>query len=174
MRAEPAGLSHAPTVSKDKTPYKTFFCANHSRTGRKGPFAGYYLHLSPNGKSFLGCGIWSPSTDGLKAIRDEILRDPAPLRRVLAEPAFIEKFGSDKSNQDGSRTSIFGHSDQLKNAPKLPGVDKTHKDIDLLKCAAVPFLYAPQARSASTDIFGISWSARQVPLVRGRDQVHGR
>ncbi|POY71795.1 hypothetical protein BMF94_5156 [Rhodotorula taiwanensis] len=121
-------------VSKDKTPYKTYFCANHSRTGRKGPFAGYYLHLSPNGKSFLGCGIWSPSTDGLKAIRDEILRNPAPLRHVLAEPAFIEKFGSDKPNQDGSRTSIFGHSDQLKNAPKLPGVDKTHKDIDLLKC----------------------------------------
>ncbi|GAA6024398.1 hypothetical protein JCM8202_004700 [Rhodotorula sphaerocarpa] len=120
--------------SKDKTPYKTYFCANHSRTGRKGPFAGYYLHLSPGNKSFLGCGIWSPETNGLKAIRDEILRDPTPLRSVLAEPKFVEMYGADKPRMDGKRTGIFGCSDQLKNAPKLPGVDKTHKDIDLLKC----------------------------------------
>ncbi|GAA5861603.1 hypothetical protein JCM3774_002642 [Rhodotorula dairenensis] len=120
--------------SKDKTPYKTYLCANHSRTGRKGPFAGYYLHIAPQGRSFLGCGTWSPQAKELKAIRDEILRDPAPLRKVLAEPDFVELYGSDKPRMDGKRTSIFGHSDQLKNAPKLPDVDKTHKDIDLLKC----------------------------------------
>ncbi|KWU46077.1 hypothetical protein RHOSPDRAFT_32069 [Rhodotorula sp. JG-1b] len=120
--------------SKDKTPYKTYFCANHSRTGRKGPFAGYYLQIAPQGRSFLACGTWSPGTNELKAIRDEILRDPAPLRKVLAAPEFVELYGSDKPRMDGKRTSIFGHSDQLKNAPKLPGVDKTHKDIDLLKC----------------------------------------
>ncbi|GAA5989705.1 hypothetical protein JCM10908_000600 [Rhodotorula pacifica] len=120
--------------SKDKTPYKTYLCANHSRTGRKGPFAGYYLQIAPKDRSFLACGTWSPGTNELKAIRDEILRDPSPLRKVLAEPDFVELYGSDKPRMDGKRTSIFGHSDQLKNAPKLPGVDKTHKDIDLLKC----------------------------------------
>ncbi|GJN89157.1 hypothetical protein Rhopal_002131-T1 [Rhodotorula paludigena] len=120
--------------SKDKTPYKTYFCASHSRTGRKGPFALYYVHIQPGGKSMLGCGCWQPPASSLKLFRDAILRDPKPLRKVLAAKDFVELFGSDKPRMDNKRSSIFGGSDQLKNAPKLEGVDKTHKDIDLLKC----------------------------------------
>ena len=41
---------------------------------------------------------------------------------------------------DGKRSSIFGGDDQLKNAPKVEGVDKKHKDIDLLKCVCLVFL----------------------------------
>ncbi|GAA6049674.1 hypothetical protein JCM3770_005064 [Rhodotorula araucariae] len=120
--------------SKDKTPYKGYLCASHSRTGRKGPFALYYVHIQPGGKSFLGCGCWSPSSDVLKLIRAQILSDPAPLRKILAKKEFVALFGEPKPRMDGKRSSIFGGSDQLKNAPKLEGVDKTHKDIDLLKC----------------------------------------
>lgn len=123
--------------SKDKTPYKRYMCASHSRTGRKGPFALYYVHVQPGGKSFLGVGCWSPSADVLKLIRAEILSNPKPLRKILAKEAFVELFGEPKPRMDGKRSSIFGGDDQLKNAPKIEGVDKTHKDIDLLKC--VPF-----------------------------------
>ncbi|OCL15453.1 hypothetical protein AOQ84DRAFT_124095 [Glonium stellatum] len=37
----------------DPTPYKTYFSAAWSRTGRKGPYAAYYLQIAP-GKSFVG------------------------------------------------------------------------------------------------------------------------
>ncbi|BGP39879.1 hypothetical protein JCM10450v2_003851 [Rhodotorula kratochvilovae] len=120
--------------SKDKTPYKRYLCASHSRTGRKGPFALYYVHIQPGGKSFLGCGCWSPGSDVLKLLRAQILSDPKPLRKILAKKEFVELFGEPKPRMDGKRTSVFGGDDQLKNAPKLEGVDKTHRDIDLLKC----------------------------------------
>lgn len=126
--------------SKDKTPYKRYMCASHSRTGRKGPFALYYLHIQPGDKSFLGVGCWSPSADVLKLIRAQILSDPQPLRDVLAKDEFVELFGEPKPRMDGKRSSIFGGDDQLKNAPKIEGVDKKHKDIDLLKCVCLVFL----------------------------------
>ncbi|KAI4657753.1 uncharacterized protein J4E78_006141 [Alternaria triticimaculans] len=40
--------------SKDPTPYKTYFSAAWSRTGRKGPYAHYYIQVQPNGGSFVG------------------------------------------------------------------------------------------------------------------------
>jgi uncharacterized protein (DUF2461 family) len=40
--------------SKDPTPYKTYFSAAWSRTGRKGPYAHYYVQLQPSGGSFIG------------------------------------------------------------------------------------------------------------------------
>ncbi len=42
--------------SPDPTPYKTHFSAAWSRTGRKGPYAGYYVQVQPNG-SFVGAGV---------------------------------------------------------------------------------------------------------------------
>lgn len=39
--------------SKDPTPYKPHFSAAWSRTGRKGPYAAYYIQIAP-GRSFLG------------------------------------------------------------------------------------------------------------------------
>jgi uncharacterized protein (DUF2461 family) len=40
--------------SSDPTPYKPYFSVSWSRTGRKGPYAHYYLHLQPGGGSFFG------------------------------------------------------------------------------------------------------------------------
>jgi len=40
--------------SSDPTPYKPYFSVTWSRTGRKGPYAHYYLHLQPGGGSFFG------------------------------------------------------------------------------------------------------------------------
>ena len=58
--------------SKDKTPYKANFGAFFGKGGRKFPGAGYYFHLEPGGKSFVGGGLWMPEAPLLKAVRQEI------------------------------------------------------------------------------------------------------
>jgi uncharacterized protein (TIGR02453 family) len=57
--------------SKDKTPYKTGFFAYVSAGGRKGPLAGYYLHLEP-GASFAGGGLYMPEAPVLSRTRQAI------------------------------------------------------------------------------------------------------
>lgn len=57
--------------------------------------------------------------------RSHILRSPARLRSVLAEPAFVSHFGEPKPHPKGQRQNIFGMEDELKVAPK--GFSKDHK-----------------------------------------------
>ncbi|KAL9709117.1 hypothetical protein Ac2012v2_007469 [Leucoagaricus gongylophorus] len=134
--------------SNDKTPYKQAFSATFSRTGRKGIFAGYHmyvpLHLAhphilylisaikPGNQSIIAAGSWCPARPQLANIRANILHNPSPLRQSISSPEFQHLFGQPSPHPQGKRQSIFGMHDQLKSAPK--GVDKNHKDIDLLKC----------------------------------------
>lgn len=53
--------------SKEKTPYKPHYSAAFSRTGRKGPYAGYYVHCEP-GSCFVGGGLWHPGRSFLSMI----------------------------------------------------------------------------------------------------------
>ncbi|KAI5476164.1 hypothetical protein MNV49_000382 [Pseudohyphozyma bogoriensis] len=122
--------------AKEKTPYKLNFGVSLSRTGRKGPWALYYLHIQPNGHSMLAAGKWQPSGPDLLTLRQSILADPKPLRKVLSEPTFVKYFGEPKAVK-GKRSSVFGQEDELKNAPKLEGVTKEHPDIDLLKLRSI-------------------------------------
>lgn len=48
-------------------------------------------------------------------------------------------FGPAKPHAKGERQNVFGHEDALKVAPK--GVDKGHKDIDLLKLRSVAVVH---------------------------------
>ncbi|KAI0252866.1 hypothetical protein BJV78DRAFT_1199596 [Lactifluus subvellereus] len=114
--------------SNDKTPYKTNFSATFSRSGRKGIFAGF----KPGGESLLAAGTWCPGKNELATIRSHIQRNPSRLRRTINAPRFVENFGPAKPLSKGRRQNIFGRDDELKTAPK--GIDKDHKDIDLLKC----------------------------------------
>ncbi|OCB91605.1 hypothetical protein A7U60_g1143 [Sanghuangporus baumii] len=113
--------------SNDKTPYKTNFSASFSRSGRKGIFAGFKA-----GDSLFAAGVWCPEKNELQTIRNNILRSSRRLRQTITDPAFVEVFGEPIPTSKGGRRNIFGRDDELKTAPK--GVDKTHKDIDLLKC----------------------------------------
>lgn len=108
-----------------------------SRGGRKGIWAGYYLAVSPNGNSILAGGVWQPGKDELATMRQNIIRDPSRLRDAISRPDFVECFGQPKPHAKGKRQNVFGHDDALKIAPKLEGVDKTHKDIDLLKLRSI-------------------------------------
>ncbi|GAB7352586.1 hypothetical protein MBLNU459_g2968t1 [Dothideomycetes sp. NU459] len=77
--------------SKDPTPYKTYFSAAWSRTGRKGPYAAYYLQISP-GNSFIGSGLWNPEAQALAALRNDIDRNPQRLKSVLLNDRMREEF----------------------------------------------------------------------------------
>ncbi|BFZ57879.1 hypothetical protein PYCC9005_004934 [Savitreella phatthalungensis] len=110
--------------SNDRTPYKTHMSAALSRTGRKGNYACYYIHVEPNGLTQLNCGVWMPEAEDLRKIRRFIMRRPAKLMEVVEGDGFVQFFGG--------RKAITSTENQLKTAPK--GVDKSHKDIDLLKC----------------------------------------
>ena len=102
--------------SKDKTPYKAHFSGGFVRASkwRRG---GYYFHIEP-GASFVGGGFWGPVSADLKRIRVELAADAGPLRAILADPTFVETFGS-----------LQG--EQLKTAPS--GYPKDHPNIDLLR-----------------------------------------
>jgi uncharacterized protein (TIGR02453 family) len=60
----------------DKKPYKTnaglFFPL---AAGKDVEAPGYYLHLEP-GQVFMAGGMWHPSSDALRAIREAIVKDP--------------------------------------------------------------------------------------------------
>ncbi|KAI6040353.1 hypothetical protein EDC04DRAFT_2678669 [Pisolithus marmoratus] len=117
--------------SNDKTPYKTGLSASFSRSGRKGIFA----FFKPGDESIIAAGTWCPGRDELLSIRNHILHSPDRLREILSDPEFMANFGKPQPHPDGKRQSVFGHEDELKTAPK--GVDKHHKDIDLLKCRSL-------------------------------------
>ncbi|NCX95532.1 MAG: DUF2461 domain-containing protein [Chitinophagia bacterium] len=74
--------------AKDKTPYKTNFGAAFSKGGKNFTGAGYYLHLEPNGKSFLGGGVWMPQPDVLKKVRQEIDYNYEEFLGIINNPAF--------------------------------------------------------------------------------------
>ncbi|KAI1322738.1 hypothetical protein F5Y16DRAFT_28777 [Xylariaceae sp. FL0255] len=77
--------------SKDPTPYKPHYSAAWSRTGRKGPYACYYIHAEP-GKCFVGGGLWHPEAERLARMRADIDDRPHRIRRVLTDPDFVRVF----------------------------------------------------------------------------------
>lgn len=78
--------------SKNKAPYKTNFGASLARGGKKSTFAGYYFHLEP-GASFVGGGMWMPSTPDLGKVRQEIDYCLDEFREIIESPDFVQQFG---------------------------------------------------------------------------------
>ena len=102
--------------SKDKSPYHKGFDGRLARATkyRRG---GYYFHIEPGNNHVLG-GFWRPNKEDLLRIRQEILVDADPFRKILADASFVQFFGT-----------LQG--EQLKTAPK--GFPKDHPDVDLLQ-----------------------------------------
>ncbi|WVW80960.1 hypothetical protein I302_102951 [Kwoniella bestiolae CBS 10118] len=125
--------------SSDKTPYKRNFSMSTSRGGRKGIFAAYHLSISPNDRSLIAAGIWQPGKNELAQIRHNLLSDPQRFRDCIEQEEFVRLFGEAKPHKKGGRQNVFGNDDQLKVAPK--GVEKDHKDIDLLKLRSIAVVH---------------------------------
>ncbi|KAI1078142.1 hypothetical protein F5B20DRAFT_244141 [Whalleya microplaca] len=120
--------------SKDPTPYKPHYSAAWSRTGRKGPYACYYVHAEP-GNCLVGGGLWHPDADALAKLRASIDERPHRIRRVLMNPAFCRTFlPHAKKNNEKSVLAAFAAANQenaLKTKPK--GFHPDHRHIELLK-----------------------------------------
>jgi uncharacterized protein (TIGR02453 family) len=102
--------------SKDKTPYKKFFSAIIDRgpEDRKCPL---YLQFQP-GRSMMGGGIWDPSAETLRKIRQEIDYNAIGLKKIIHSNEFLKYFGK-----------ISGT--KLSRPPK--GFEADHPNIELLK-----------------------------------------
>ncbi|KAH6870293.1 hypothetical protein BKA58DRAFT_384758 [Alternaria rosae] len=122
--------------SKDPTPYKTYFSAAWSRTGRKGPYAHYYIQVQPKGGSFVGGGFWQPDASTLAKLRRDIDRKPHKIKAVLTDSgirgAFLGGVKDDKKKAVRAFTGLsMNQSNALKRNPK--GYDHDHKDIELMR-----------------------------------------
>ncbi|TWU73086.1 hypothetical protein ED733_004123 [Metarhizium rileyi] len=121
--------------SKIKTPYKPHFSAAWSRTGRKGPYACYYIHCEP-GLSFIGGGLWHPEAAFITKLRHNIDRHPDRWRRTFDEPLLKKVFFPNVKTNAGPEAVIkaFVRRNQENALKKRPmGYEVTHRDIELLK-----------------------------------------
>ena len=107
--------------SKDKTPYKTNMGASFNRGGKKSIFAGYYFHLEPGGKSFVGGGLWMPEAIGLKKLRQEIDYCFPEFKKIITSPSFKNQYQGLEMNE----------GQMLVNVPK--GYDKENPAASFLK-----------------------------------------
>jgi uncharacterized protein (TIGR02453 family) len=105
--------------SNDKTPYKTHFGVFiASDGGRKSQRGGYYLHIDP-AESFVGCGVWCPQPDLLKALRQSVFDNYDEFVDIRKESNFAKYFSS------------FFEEGKLKTIPR--GFPKDFPEPDLLK-----------------------------------------
>jgi uncharacterized protein (TIGR02453 family) len=103
--------------SKDKSPYKTNMGGYICKGGRKGMFAGYYVHVEP-GMSMLAGGIYMPPPDVLKKVRQEVYYNAEVFKGIL-------------NGKEFKKTFRVMEDDKLSRPPKDFPAD--FKDIDLLK-----------------------------------------
>ncbi len=60
--------------SPDKRPYKTWYGAYLCPGGKKSAHAGYYIHFEPAEDTYFFCaGLYNPTPQSLKSIREEIV-----------------------------------------------------------------------------------------------------
>ena len=103
--------------SKNKLPYKTHIAAIFQPTKNWKDSAGLYLHIEP-GEVYLGGGMYMPSSENLKDIRNAIANHPKQFLAVVEEKDFKKYFGK-----------IEG--EKLKRVPK--GFSPEHEMAEWLK-----------------------------------------
>jgi len=126
--------------SKEKKPYKEHLAAHFPRQGmgRDGA-AGYYLAVSHKSLD-IGGGVYMPTPEMLRALRNYIAERPAEFRRLVGSKSLRELFGE-------------MHGDPLSRVPK--GFAADHPAADLLRYKQYVF-YAelPPELVTSPDLFG--------------------
>lgn len=103
--------------SHDKSPFKTYFSALISPTGRHCDRACYYVHVGVEECAVYG-GVWSPEAPVLKKLRRAIVDNIEEFREITETPEIEALY-----------PGWYGR--KLKTAPK--GYDRDHPDIDLLR-----------------------------------------
>jgi uncharacterized protein (TIGR02453 family) len=123
--------------SKDKSPYKTNMGGFIARGGRKGGFAGYYIHIDPK-QSFIAGGMHMPPPDILKKVRQEILYHSDEFKSIINKSSFKKTFGE-----------IEG--EKLTRPPKDFPAD--FSDIDFLKYKSYTVIHGVDQQTILKDDF---------------------
>lgn len=132
--------------SPDKTPYKVHMGAYINRQGKKSPFAGYYVHISPVEGSLWGGGLYCPDPRILKAVREDIYENIDEFLAILHDPAFAAHFR-------------LSEHDKLKKAPLGFPSDWTYIDLlknrhfDVLAPIPEPLLRSPEFLDRTLEAF---------------------
>jgi uncharacterized protein (TIGR02453 family) len=79
--------------SKNKAPYKNNMGASIKAGGKKSLVAGYYIHLEPGGKSFVGGGLYMPEAAIVGKIRQEIDYNYAEFLKIVQNKKFVAQYG---------------------------------------------------------------------------------
>ncbi len=90
--------------SKNKTPYKNNLGVSINKGGKKSMLAGYYFHLQPGNKSFMGGGLWQPMPADLQKVRQEIDYNFTDFKKLLNSKNFKTIYGS-LSTEEGMALS---------------------------------------------------------------------
>jgi len=134
--------------TRDKTPYKTNAALRFGLApGRNVEAPGYYLHLEPR-QVFMGAGMWHPSAEALRAIREAIVKNPRGWRRA-------------------KRAGLAHGEAMLKRPPR--GFDPDHPLIDDLKRLSFTAEARFSERLACSPAFPARFVAacrREAPLMR--------
>lgn len=107
--------------SSDPTPYKTHFSAAWSRTGRKGPYAHYYMQIAPD-DTFIGGGIWMPEAQPLALLRNDVDHRSRKIKKVLMDAGIRKEFlDGARGNEQECITAFIGRNKEnmLKTKPKV-------------------------------------------------------
>ena len=79
--------------SKNKAPYKNNMGSSIKAGGKKSLLAGYYIHLEPGDKSFVGGGLYMPDAAFVGKIRQEIDYNYTAFLRIVENKKFIAQYG---------------------------------------------------------------------------------
>jgi uncharacterized protein (TIGR02453 family) len=126
--------------SKDKKPYKEHLAAHFPRhgMGRDGA-AGYYLAVSHKALA-VGGGMYMPTPEMLRTLRNHIAERPAEFRRLIGSKTLRKLFGE-------------MHGGQLSRVPK--GFAADHPAADLLRYKQYVFyVELPPDLITSPELFG--------------------
>lgn len=123
--------------SPDKTPYKDHFGAFLAQKGgKRSQYAGYYLHLQPDGHCMFASGMWCPEPDLLKAVRMSIYDNADEVEEIMQNPHFRKYFRDFDTDYMLKKVPAgfpadFEHADWLKR--KLFTLSCTIKEKDIIK-----------------------------------------
>ncbi|KAK8251660.1 hypothetical protein IWZ00DRAFT_246473 [Phyllosticta capitalensis] len=144
--------------TSDPTPYKTLFSAAWSRTGRKGPYAAYYLQVKP-GASLVGGGIWNPDKTALERLRRDIDRHPERLKGVLLDKRVRKGILGVDSEDEKKVVRAFVEANKENALVRCPaGYTPDHKDISLLRLRR----FTIGKKLKDTEIVGTGQAAERV------------
>ncbi|MFA9466295.1 MAG: DUF2461 domain-containing protein [Velocimicrobium sp.] len=77
--------------SADKSPYNPVFRAHISSMGKLPIPVGYFIAIRPNGRSFLGGGLFTGIfKNATKMIRDSIVENSEEWERIITNPTFCK------------------------------------------------------------------------------------